>query len=174
MVVTPAANAVIQADTTIAAATRTLINANVGNRYLDFGTQRLYRNKQWSEELQVNYDTDFMNLTFGGIYFRSKEREGGPDTLFSSKNRFVGIPDNTGLIPQADGTLRIGANTFQEAIFFNKATSYAVYGQAEVHVLLIRSILSAASAIPMTRSRELRLSAVVTSRTRLATASMAP
>ena len=48
MVVTPAANAAIQADTTIAAATRTLVGASVGNRYLDFGTQRLYRNKQWN------------------------------------------------------------------------------------------------------------------------------
>lgn len=134
MVVTPAANAAIQADTNIAAATRTLINASVGNRYLDFGTQRLYKNQQWSNELQINYNSSLLDLTLGGIYFHSKEREGGPDTLFSSKNRFVGINNATGLIPQADGTLRIGANTFQEAIFYNKATSYAGYGQAEIHV----------------------------------------
>jgi iron complex outermembrane receptor protein len=142
MVLTPAANAVIQADTTIAAATRTLINANVGNRYLDFGTQRLYKNQQWSNELQLNYNSDLMNLTLGAIYFHSKEREGGPDTLFSSKNRFVGVPDNTGLLPQADGTLRIGANTFQEAIFYNQATSYAGYGQAEVHVMPVLDLVA--------------------------------
>ncbi len=142
MVITPAANAAIQADTTIAAATRTLIGGAVGNRYLDFGTQRLYRNQQWSEELQLNYNSDFLDLTLGGIYFHSKEREGGPDTLFSSKNRFVAIPDATGLLPQADGTLRIGANTFQEAIFYNKATSYAAYGQAEVHVLPVLDLVA--------------------------------
>jgi len=141
LVITPAANAVIQADTTIAAATRTLINTSVGNRYLDFGTQRLYQNQQWSNELQFNYRSDMLDLTLGAIYFHSKEREGSPDTMFSSKNRFVGVPDNTGLIPQADGTLRIGANTFQEAIFYNKATSYAGYGQVEFHVLPVLDLV---------------------------------
>ncbi len=142
LVVTPAAAAAISADLTIPAATRTLMNANVGNRYLDFGTQRLYNNKQFSEELQINYDSDLMNLTLGAIHFSSKEREGGPDTMFSSKNRYVGVPNNTGLIPQADGTLRIGANTPHEAIFYNKATSYAVYGQAEIHVLPVLDLVA--------------------------------
>lgn len=142
MVVTPAANAAIQADTSIAAATRTLISANVGNRYLDFGTQRLYKNKQFSEELQINYNSDLLNLTVGAIHFSSKEREGGPESMFSSKNRYVGIPNNTGLIPQADGTLRIGANTPHQAVFYNKATSYAAYGQAEIHVLPVLDVVA--------------------------------
>ena len=132
MVITPAAAAAIVADTTITGGAA--YAAAVGNRYLDFGTQRLYRNQQWSEELQLNYNSSLMNLTLGGIYFKSKEREGSPQTMFASKNRFIAIPDNTGLLPQADGTLRIGANTFQEAIFFNQAQSYAAYGQVELHV----------------------------------------
>ncbi len=141
LVITPAANTAIQANTLIAAATRTLINGAVGNRYLDFGTQRLYRNKQWSNEFQLNYTSDLMNFTGGAIFFTSREREGGPNTFFSSKNRFVAIPDSTGLLPQANGALSLGANTFQEAIFYNKATSYAIYGQAEVHVLPVLDLV---------------------------------
>jgi iron complex outermembrane recepter protein len=142
LVITPAANAAIQANPLIAAATRTLINGSVGNRYLGFGTQRLYKNQQFSEELQINYDSDLLDLTVGAIHFSSKEREGGPDTLFSSKNRYVAIPDNTGLLPQADGTLRIGANTPHEAIFYNKTTSYAAYAQAEIHVLPVLDLVA--------------------------------
>ncbi len=132
MVITPAALTAILADPTITGSAA--YAAAVGNRYLDFGTQRLYKNQQWSEELQLNYNTETLNVTVGGIYFKSKEREGGPSTLFSSKNRFIAIPNNTGLLPQADGTLRIGAATFQEAIFFNQAQSYAAYGQVEFHI----------------------------------------
>ena len=135
MVITPAANAAIQADTSglISAATRRLTPHAVGNRLHEAGTQRVYTNKQYSGELQLNYNDDLMDVTAGAIYFESKETEGGPSTMFSSKNMYLQIPNNTGLMPQANGT--VGTQAPNEARFEPKARSVAGYGQVEVHVL---------------------------------------
>ena len=77
----------------------------MGNRLHDAGTQRVYTNEQYSGELQLNYNDDLMNVTAGAIYFQSSENEGGPSTMFSSKTMYVAMPNNTGLVPQANGTV---------------------------------------------------------------------
>ncbi|MBV1687938.1 TonB-dependent receptor [Novosphingobium sp. G106] len=135
MVITPAANAAIQADTSglISTATKAAYAAAVGNRLHEGGTQRIYRNEQYSGELQLNYTTELVNATAGGIYFHSNEQEGGPSTMWSSKSMYIQIPNSTGLLPQANGTT--GAQSPNEARFLPRATSIAAYGQVEVHVL---------------------------------------
>ena len=110
MVVTPAAAAAIQADASgliSRGEPRPLLcQAAVGNRYHESGTQRVYRNEQWSGELQLNYNDDRMDFTAGGIFFHSSEQEGGPSTMFWSRRTCIlAIPNNTGLMPQANGTL---------------------------------------------------------------------
>ena len=136
MVITPAAAAALQADTSglVSAANKTAYANAVGNRLHEAGTQRVYTNKQYSGELQINYASELMNLTLGTIYFESKETEGGPATMFSSRNMFLGIPNNTGLVPQANGSVGT-AQSPNEARFEPKARSVAGYGQVEVHIL---------------------------------------
>ena len=98
--------------------------ALTGSRFVDVATQRIARSQQWSDELQANFDSRLVTLTLGGIYFHSKDREGGPDFMRGTFNLVPGISNATGLIP-------LGA----EAVSYNKATSVAGYGQAELHVL---------------------------------------
>ncbi len=135
MVITPAAAAALAADTSglVSAANKTAYANAVGNRLHEAGTQRVYRNKQWSAELQLNYNNDLLDATAGAIYFHSDEDEGGPATMFSSKSMYIQTPNSTGLIAQTNGTT--GAQSPNDAHFLPKATSVAGYGQVEVHVL---------------------------------------
>ena len=75
--------------------------------------------RQWSSETQVNYESDFMTLTAGGIWFRSRDREGNPG--FTTTPQFTAYPG--GIIPLG-----------QTAITFSRATSIAAYAQGEFHV----------------------------------------
>ena len=104
--------------------------ALVNTRFIDVATQRIARSQQWSDELQANYDSELLTLTVGGIYFHSKDREGGPEFERGTYNLVAGIPNATGLLP-------LGA----EAVSYNKATSVAGYGQAEVHVLPVLDVV---------------------------------
>ena len=92
-----------------------------------FGTSQVKNEfKQWSEELQLNYDSDLLTLTLGGIWYHSKSTTGAPDGLGSS----------TFLVPVLGGAQVIGGNLFvgEKNYSDNKATSIAGYGQAEIHV----------------------------------------
>ena len=135
MVITPAAAAAIAADTSglVSAGNKTAYANAVGNRLHESGTQRVYRNKQTSAELQLNYNIDLLDATAGAIYFHSDEDEGGPATMFSSKSMYIQTPASTGLLAQTNGTT--GAQSPNDAHFLPKATSVAGYGQVEVHVL---------------------------------------
>ena len=143
MVITPAAAAALQADTSgfVSAGNKAAYAAAVGNRLHEAGTQRVYTNEQYSGELQLNYTDDLMNVTAGGIVFRSSETEGGPSTMFSSRNMFIQMPHNTGLVPQANGTVG-GAQTPNEARFEPKARSVAGYGQIEFHILPVLDVVA--------------------------------
>ena len=141
MVITPAAAAALQADTSglVSAGNKAAYAAAVGNRLHESGTQRVYTNEQYSAELQLNYNDDLMDVTAGAIYFHSSETEGGPSTMFSSKSMYIQMPNNTGLVPQANGT--VGAQSPNEARFEPKATSVAGYGQVELHVLPVLDVV---------------------------------
>ena len=79
--------------------------------------------KQWSNELQINYNSEKLQATVGAIWFHSDDEAGGP---VSQQNTF-GFRFGTGtLIPQT-GILPLA----NEGRYFNKATSLAAYAQLE-------------------------------------------
>ena len=126
----PAYTAFLTGSGVPAATAAATANALVNTRFIDVATQRIARSQQWSDELQANYDSDLLTVTVGGIYFHSKDREGGPEFQRGTYNLVAGIPNSTGLLP-------LGA----EAVSYNKATSIAGYGQAEVHVLPVLDVV---------------------------------
>lgn len=71
--------------------------------------------KQWSNEVQLNYANDWVNLTGGALYYDAKDEVGGNTFAFSGFEDYV-VPAFT-------------RNTTN-----NEATSYAVYSQADFHV----------------------------------------
>lgn len=78
------------------------------------------RAKQWSEEFQVNYDSDFLTLTTGLLYFKLKTALGVPEGLTGAAQNFIPLPG--GVIPAGlDHS-------------YNTSISKAGYAQAEVHV----------------------------------------
>ena len=95
--------------------------ALIGRRFSVTDTNAQAFSKQWSEELQANYSSDFIALTVGGIWFHSDDRSGGPRGI---RNTF-----SVTAFP-ADGRIPLGG----EATSYNKATSLAAYAQAEIHV----------------------------------------
>ncbi len=107
---------------TQAGATRLNLPASsVGQRFVDVATNTQTRSKQWSDELQLNYDSKLVTLTTGAIWFHSKDQTGVP----------IGIRTTSSLVFfPATGEVPLG-NT---GVSYNFATSYAAYGQAEVHV----------------------------------------
>jgi iron complex outermembrane receptor protein len=77
--------------------------------------------KQFSDEFQVNFDSKYLTLTTGALYFRLNTTAGAP----------YGLPNTPILTPFPGGVIPLGTNS----ISFNYATSTALYSQAEVHVL---------------------------------------
>lgn len=109
LVVTPAAAALMPS-----------LQAVVGQRFVDTGNNTQHLSKQWSNELQVNYDSDFVTLTLGGIYFHSNDRSGTPPGIRTTAN-LTTYP--------ASGDVPLGTTQ----VSYNKTTSIAGYGQAELH-----------------------------------------
>ena len=77
--------------------------------------------RQWSEELQLNYDSDIVNLTVGGLYYREKVETGSPDGIVSGGTIFA--------LPLAGNVIPKGRD-----ITFITSKSLAGYGQAEFHI----------------------------------------
>ena len=75
--------------------------------------------KQWSDEVQINYSSEKLQLTLGGIWFHSNDQSGGPEGQQNTILFPTFIPQ-TGILPLAN-----------EGRSFNKATSLAAYIQAE-------------------------------------------
>jgi iron complex outermembrane receptor protein len=76
--------------------------------------------KQFSDEVQVNYDSKYLTLTTGALYFHLNTTAGAP----------YGLPNTPILTPFPGGVIPVGTN----AISYNYATSTALYTQAEAHV----------------------------------------
>lgn len=90
----------------------------VGQRYMIIASQAASQSKQWSDELQINYSADKLNLTAGAMWFHSSDNSGGP---LAMQNTF-----SLSFIP-ANGVLPLG----NEGHYTNKATSIAAYAQVE-------------------------------------------
>lgn len=93
----------------------------VGQRILIVGIGAQDSTQQWSEELQVNFQSDAVSITAGALYFYQESRSGGPQGI-ENVSSFLILP-NSGRIPLAN-----------EGTSFNEATSLAAYAQADVHV----------------------------------------
>lgn len=93
----------------------------IGNRFCLVCNNSQAGGEQYSNELQVNVDTDFMTLTVGGLYFHQKDYSGGP---IGMANNFAFTPlDNSGRLPLGN-----------ESTTYTKGTSIAAYAQGEFHI----------------------------------------
>jgi iron complex outermembrane receptor protein len=90
----------------------------VGQPFVGLGVQAESYTKQFSDELQINYDSDLVTVTAGGIWYHSDERNG--------------ILNNPGT--KSFSVVPNGVVTGNQAANYNKATSLAAYAQLELHV----------------------------------------
>jgi iron complex outermembrane receptor protein len=103
----------------------------VGAPFLLQGTSTEGKDEQFSTELQVNYDSDFMTLTTGALFFSNKQTR-YPEGAESGVGRV------------RSGAFRVFPNfavpfTGQPSTYRGRSTlitteSYAFYGQGEFHV----------------------------------------
>jgi iron complex outermembrane recepter protein len=95
----------------------------VGRRVILSGSGATSLTKQWSDELQINYSSDNLQVTVGGLWFHSKDEAGGPvgmqNTMSVAGTLLSPLP--------ASGVIPLG----NEGRYFNKATSIAAYAQLE-------------------------------------------
>ena len=91
---------------------------SVGQPFVGIATSTQGRSKQYSDELQLNYDSDALTITAGALWFHGKDYTGEP--LLANTVAFAIVPG--GVIPATS----VGLN-------FNKQTSIAGYGQVEFH-----------------------------------------
>ena len=95
---------------------------SLGQRIAIIDSQASSIAKQWSDELQVNYSSDKLQLTAGAIWFHSKDESGGP----IGQQNTLQFP--TTITPA--GVIPLG----KEGRSFNKATSIAAYLQLEYKI----------------------------------------
>jgi iron complex outermembrane receptor protein len=96
-----------------------LAAADVGKQYMFLGSGPVSRSKQWSDELQINYDSDLLTLTVGGMWFKGKDDVN--DHGMQNTVSFTVLPVGN-QIPYLPG------------IGHNEAKSIAGYAQGEFHV----------------------------------------
>jgi iron complex outermembrane receptor protein len=90
----------------------------VGGQFVLIGTESTSASEQWSNELQVNFHTDKLQLTAGALWFHSKDIAGGP----------TGMQPVLSLVPvPASGVIPLG----RQGEFHSFATSLAAYLQLE-------------------------------------------
>ena len=92
--------------------------AQIGAPFAGVLHQPEFKTRQWSDELQVNYDSDFVTLTVGGIYYDAKDQSNPHG--YANSLTFQAVPG--GVVPVNPG------------ISINTITSVAGYGQGEFHV----------------------------------------
>lgn len=92
----------------------------IGGRFQTYGLTNYSRGSQWSSEIQANYNSDFMTLTIGGLYYRANERVGG---LPGMREKFQYSPIGFTQLP-------LGSITAQYAT----SKSMAAYAQGEFHI----------------------------------------
>ncbi|MCB2048509.1 MAG: TonB-dependent receptor [Novosphingobium sp.] len=83
--------------------------------------------KQFSNEFQVNYDSDFLTLTAGALYFHQKQTQDLNNTYALKSAPFAVFPGFN--VPNLGQP-----NAYGAVPSFVKVNSKAIYGQAEVHV----------------------------------------
>ena len=91
----------------------------VGSPFVFVGTAPEGRSSQWSDELQLNYDSKLLTITAGGIWFKS--------TDYTATTGFQNTPAFT---PFFNGVPTFGSKIGRTDNF---ATSLAAYMQAELH-----------------------------------------
>ncbi len=91
------------------------------------------RDKQWSEEFQVDYDSQLLHLTVGGLWYDQKNRKGQAGTGYNSIN-FMAIPRFIIPVPP-------NAPTQQSNV---DVRSWALYAQGEFHVTSSLDIVAGA------------------------------
>lgn len=98
----------------------TALAGSVGGRVILTASASSNISKQWSDEMQVNYSSDKLQLTAGAMWFHSKDEAGGPIGLQNTMSLTLPPLSAAGVIPLGN-----------EGRYFNKATSLAAYLQAE-------------------------------------------
>ena len=93
----------------------------VGQPYVVTESQTDSRSKQWSDELQLNYDSKILTLTMGALYYTGDSTTGPP----------IGLPASPAFSVYPGGRVPLVAR----ANNLGHAESTAAYVQAEVHVL---------------------------------------
>jgi iron complex outermembrane receptor protein len=101
--------------------------AGVGGRFILTDTNAQSQTKQWSDELQANYRSDLLDLTVGGLWFHETDITGGPVGIMNTP-AFADFPAN-GRVPLATSA----STPSGQSNSYNKSTSIAAYGQAEIH-----------------------------------------
>lgn len=97
----------------------TVVDGSLGAPVLLFISDTVSRVKQWSDELQLHYNSSALSLTAGLLYFKSKQVQGGPG----------GAPNGAALQFMPD---YIVPNTGLDPAYARQV-SKAAYVQAEVH-----------------------------------------
>jgi iron complex outermembrane receptor protein len=93
--------------------------AEVGRQYCVFCSGPNSRSKQWSNETQLNYDSDFLTVTAGAMYFLGRDHIN--EHAMQNTVTFTNLPVGN-IIPYLPG------------IGFNRAKSIAAYAQGEIHI----------------------------------------
>jgi len=91
----------------------------IGAPFVFVSNQTEGRTRQISDELQLNYESDFLTATAGALWFNAKDWTA--ENLQKNTNAFVAFPG--GVVPNTG----IGRT-------FNEVTSLAAYAQLEFHV----------------------------------------
>lgn len=91
----------------------------IGSPFVVLGSQPTGRTTQISDEIQLNYQSDFLTGTAGALWFNAKDRTGEP--LQQNTSSFSLFPG--GVVPNVN----IGKT-------FNEVTSLAAYAQLEFHL----------------------------------------
>jgi iron complex outermembrane receptor protein len=109
-----------------------LLNANIGAPLLLQPTLTSGLDRQWSDELQFNYNSDIVTITAGGLYFQQRANRGstGDGASVLGKARSASFQLYPGFAipgPRANGYGAIDGHV--------KVVSTAAFGQAEFHVL---------------------------------------
>lgn len=96
-----------------------LANREIGRSYATLASGPESRSRQWSNELQVNYNASFLTATIGGMYFKGKDW--GNEHGMQNTVAFTTLePGN--IIPYLPGSP------------YNEAESLAAYAQVELHL----------------------------------------
>jgi len=90
----------------------------IGQPFVPIASGALNGSRQWSAELQANYNSDLVTATVGAMWFKGKDRVANHRLQNTLSFKFV----PGGVLPSEN----IGE-------YFNEAKSIAAYAQAEIH-----------------------------------------